>query len=324
MAMKALRVTAALLAMFFLVSCQVLEFIFGSIFPSTVTLIKAQVDLSGRIPDSSNGSSSGGKVNVKVVESGGYGYVVVTATLASTGITAFFYDFDLNLKATFTGLAASGVMADAGGLIVVGSLHRNPDLSPAGTGTISPVSLSPFGGSGVDGFVSSGSNMEGLGMSGATLNITSYNAAWTTPSPSSYVISTTQSSLEIEAVFDDGGLNVILVLCPPGGNNGNVTGYFLTVAKNNFTVAGLTNLLDISPHRDSLDGGSFGFSQGSIFAYDTGSSSFVRIDPATTSTQGSFSGSDPSSTRFAYRVSGGSFYGFDTKTRLLTKYAAWW
>jgi len=83
--------------------------------------------------------------------------------------------------------------------------------------------------------------------------------------------------------------------------------------------------LDTSPHRDNLDTQSFGPAQGSIIAYDKGSSSFVRIDPTTGATQSSFhSASDPSQTRFAYRIGGGSFYGFDATSRVLTKYTAWW
>jgi len=28
--------------------------------------------------------------------------------------------------------------------------------------------------------------------------------------------------------------------------------------------------------------------------------------------------------RYVYRVGGGSFYGFDTNSRVLTKYTQWW
>ncbi len=322
MAMRAALLPAVLLAVLSLGSCQVLEFVFGSIFPSTTTLIKAQANLSSQIP-----AANASTFTIRVLETGGFGYVVVVGTLPDTGITAFLYDLNLNPKATYTGLSGPGVMVDASGLIIVGSHKLNPDLSPAGTGSISPVSLGSSGSGGVDGFVSSGININGVATSGATLNRSAYDATWAQLAlPAASVISATQSSLQVNAVLDDGSLSVILVISPTGGNNNKVTGYFLTAAKSNFTAAGvLTGLLDVSPHRDNLDRESFGFAQGSIFAYDVDSSSFLRIDPATAATQASFSsGTDPDSTRFAYRVSGGSFYGFDTKTRALTMYTAWW
>ena len=321
MAMRAARLSTVLVVVLALGACKVLGFIFGSIFPATTTLITAQASLSSQIP-----SGIGGSFGVKVVETGGFGYVVVVGSLPATGTTAFFYDLDLNLKATFTNLASSGVMVDSSGVLVVGSLHLNPaDLSPAGTGTI-PFSLGSPGNSGVDGFVSGGSNLAGFGINGATLNWQSYPSGWTSPTNFSATLSSMQSGLQVTAVLDDGGVNVILVVSPGGGggnNNNTVTGYFLTVAKSSFSPT--TNLLDVSPHRDNLYRGSFGFVQGSIFAYDTGSSSFVRIDPSTGATQSEFSsGNESSETTYAYRVGGKSFYGFDSKTRQLTRYSAWW
>ena len=157
MAMRSVRRAAVLLAVLSLGSCQVLEFVFGSVFPTTTTLIKAQVSLANRIP--SNNTSP---FAVRVLETGGFGYVVVVGTLPDTGITAFFYDLNLNPKATYTQLAAPGVVVDTSGLIVVGSLWLNPDLTPSGTGTISPSSLGSFWNAGVDGFVASTSNMNGI------------------------------------------------------------------------------------------------------------------------------------------------------------------
>jgi hypothetical protein len=59
-------------------------------------------------------------------------------------------------------------------------------------------------------------------------------------------------------------------------------------------------------------------------AYDKGSSRYVRIDPANASTQKSLYSTSPSNTRFAYRIGGGEFYTFNTDSRILTKYVAWW
>ena len=52
---------------------------------------------------------------------------------------------------------------------------------------------------------------------------------------------------------------------------------------------------------------------------------FLRIDPASGKEKSSYySGQDMSSTRLGYLATGGFFYGFNTKTRVLTKYASWW
>lgn len=322
MAMRAARLSAALMAVLALGSCKVLAFIFGSVFPATTTLITAQANLSDKIP-----SGSGNSFNVRVLETGGFGYVVVVGSLPATGITAFFYDLNLNPKATYANLAANGVMVDSNGLIVAGSLLMNPDLSPSGAGTISPSSLGSAPRSGVDGFVSGGNNLVNLGAGGATLNWTVYPSGWASSfGGGPATISSKQFGLQVNAVLD-GGLDVILVISPGGGGGDNnaVTGYFLTVAKSSFTSASLTNLLDVSPSRENLYRGSFGFAQGSIFAYDASSSSFLRIDPATGVTQDEFSSPNESSeSTYAYRVGGGSFYGYDSKTRQLIRYSAWW
>jgi hypothetical protein len=324
-AMRAARLAAALLAVFLLGSCQVLEFIFGSVFPSTAVLIKAQADLSGQIPANNNSAT------VRVVESGGFGYVVVVTSLASTGTTAFFYDLDLNPKTTLTGLTGNGVMVDSAGFIVVGAQKLNAaDLSSAGTlGVFVVSSHSPCG---VDGFVETSANpmVANIMINGGTsiLNYTPYASNWTgTGAITPPTLSTTMTNLLLNAVMDDGAAagNAILVTSPPG-SGGTATCYFIVTSKNNFPGSTIpAGIMDTAAHRDNLETETLGFAQGSIFAYDKAASSFVRIDPATASTQASFSSSqDPSQSRFAYRISGGFFYGFDTKTRVLTKYSAWW
>jgi hypothetical protein len=325
-AARTARYCLVLFAVLTLGSCQVLEFVFGSVFPSTTVLIKGQASLAAQIPSANNTPFS-----VRVIETGGFGYVVVIGTLTDTGITAFFFDLNLNPKATYTGLAANGVGVDSNGLIALGSTLLNPDLSPNGT-MPAPSSLGSDSSAGVDTFATAaaGNNLAGWSLSGATFGYSGFNSSWAGVAVAPPVLSATMSSLQIDAVLDDGGANVVLVISPSSGNgnngnNGNnVTAYFLTVPKATFP-SGLTNLLDTAPHRDNLDGRSFGFAQTSVFAYDLGSNSYVRIDPATASTQASFySGTDPSNVQFAYRVSGGSFYGYDSKTRQLTKYSAWW
>ena len=322
---RAVRLAAVLLAVLSLGSCEVLTFIFSSVFPSTAVLMKAQANLSGQIP------ANNGSVFLRVVESGGFGYVVVVASLASTGTTAFFYDLDLNPKTTLTGLTGNGVMVDSAGFIVVGTQKLNAaDLSSAGTlGVFTINSHSPCG---VDGFLETSANpmVANIFISGgATLNYVSYGSNWsgsTTPTPLP-TLSTTISNLNLNAVLDDGALtgNAILVTSQPGSGD-TATCYFIVTSKNNFPSSTIpAGIMDSAPHRDGLLTETLGFAQGSIFAYDKGASSFVRIDPATAATQASFySAEDTSSSRFAYRISGGFFYGFNTKTRVLTKYSAWW
>lgn len=324
--MSALRCFLALLAVMSLDSCQVLGFVFSSVFPATATLAKAQANLSGKIP-----AGSGSSFSVRVVESGSYGYVVVIGNLASTGNTAFFYDLNLNPVATFTSLAAGGgVMTDANDNIALGAQLLSSNLQSS---TQYPPNVVSNGNLGIDGFVVQGTdNVTDISiMNGNVLGDTYVNASWgniasVTP-PTSSPISNVFSSLYIEAIFDDGNPqgNVILVISPTSGGN-NVTSYFVTLPKTDFTPTTYTQgILDSSPQRSNLETQSFGFAQGSVFAYDKDSSSFVRINPATGATQSSFySGTDPSQTKYAYLISGGTFYGFDTTARVLTKYTAWW
>lgn len=308
-------------------SCHVLEFIFGSVFPSTTQIIKAQADLSSQIS-----STDGSAFDLRVVTSGSAGYVIVIGPASGSAYdVAYVYDLDLNMKQVERNLISnSGVMLDAAspGHLVLGSRLLNfSDLSLA---TTISVSIARNGRRGVDGFVSSGSNIFDVQASGSALSCSGMNSAWTNslviPTPPS--LSAVQTNLNISALLDDGDPsgNVYLVVSPSGGNDNTPTAYFLTIPKADFTSGSIpSNLLDSSPHRDSLYSSMFGFAQGSIFAYDKGSSSFVRINPADASIQGTFSTQQKSSeTRFAYAPGGGAFYSFDPRTRVLTKYASWW
>jgi hypothetical protein len=308
----------------FLGSCGVLQFIFGSVFPSTLTLAKAHADLSGQI-DAGYGSS----FRVRVVETGGYGYVVITGQLPTTGNSMFFYDLDLNLKLSLTGPTApagTGVMADASGKINAGGTLLNADLSTTGSAGI-VVNVNGNGGN--DGFVANGRNVTNIYCpSSNTLYYMHYASDWTggtSPAPLP-TLSSSIFNLQVDAILDDGNSlgNVVLVIGQSGSGD-NVTRYFVTIPKSDFTSTVPPGLLDLAPHRDNLERDSLGFANGSIFAYDKSSFSYVRINPADASAQSSFYSSvRPQETRFAYRVSGGSFYEFDAKSRVLTKYAAWW
>ena len=332
MAIRLFRTIIVSLGVLFLGSCGVLQFIFGSVFPSTMTLIKAQADLSKLIPGSNNGSTY-----LRLVEVGGYSYVIVTGSPSSNESFAYIYDLDLNLKKSLTGASApagTGVMVDASGRIAIGNEFFNAaDLSLAGTNT---ATVYAQGNAGVDGFAS-GQNFIGISVPSTSSNLltyTSYVGSWTgagtTPTPLP-TLSTNTFNLQVNAVFDDGVPtgNIIMVISQgsSGGNNNNsVNAHFVTVPKSAFISGPFpTPVFDSAPQRDNLDVDSFGYADGSIFAYDTKTSSYVRINPADASTRSSFySGSKNQQSRFAYSVSGGLFYGFDTQTRILTKYVAWW
>lgn len=319
--MRTFRLSAVLLTVLALGSCQVLEFVFSSVFPSTVALAKAQADLSAQIP-----ANSGGSFNVRILEAGTHEYVVVVGN-SSTGNTAYFYDQDLNFKASFSGFVGNSVMVDGAGNIALGSILLDPaSLVLTGTGTLGGAVISSSYDCGVDGFVLAGSEIANIGLSGSTLSSGTFGNPWAPGAANTPVtLSTSLSNLQLYAVLDDGNPtgNVILVAGPPG-NKSTATCYFITTLKSSFSTGTMPSL-DTSPRRDSMETSDFGFSGGSILAYDAGSSSFVRIDPSTGSTQSSmFDGKDQSSMRYAYRISGGSFYGFNTKSRVLMKYAAWW
>lgn len=324
--MRLFRIALVCLALLFLGSCGVLQYIFGSIFPSTLTLAKAQADLSGLIePDFGNSFS------VRVVETGVYGYVVIAGSTPMNGNVMYFYDLDLNPKLTLTSptLTGTGVMSDVNGQIKAGNILLNADLS-------SPVTQSSVVGgnagiAGNDGVVfSTLNNLTNFYCPGSsfTLSYTSYLSTWTTGTLYTPVLSSIMSNLQVNAVLDDGNPtgNVILVF-GQSGSSGDVTRYFVTLNKTDLVPPGIfpTSPLDSAPHRDNINSESLGFAQGSIMAFDSKSSSYVRINPADGSTQSSFyTGTRSQQPRFAYRVSGGSFYGFDTRTRILTKYSAWW
>jgi hypothetical protein len=320
MAMRLFRVVVVSLAVLLLGSCNVLQYIFGSVFPSTMTLIKAQANVNGLMPADRTASA-----NIRIVETGGYGYVVVTGSTSAAGAYAIFYDLDLHYKMSLIGATApsgTGVMADANGVNINagGKLLDPATLATVGSGTIVNSDFS----AGNDGFVSNGNDINGFNtQGGSTISYFVNSIMYSTP-----VLSSTLSSLQIDAVLDDGAGKVIMVISQSGSSNSNNNGvrvYFLTIASSAFP-AFPTYALDSAPQRDNLDYNSFGFANGSVFAYDTKTSSYVRINPADASIQSSF----PSATNnnqqpeFAYRVSGGSFYCFDTNTRILTKYTAWW
>lgn len=317
MAMRIFRTIVVCAVVLFLGSCEVLEFIFGSVFPATLMLAKAQVDLSGKI-DSGEGDS----FNVRVVEAGSNRYVVVEGSLPTDERAFFFYDLDLKHMRTLTlpSTSGNGVMVDAGGDINAGGTLLDPaNLSTVGTGTV----VSYNGSAGIDGFVASGSNITGFYIQSGTSTLSySVNGSLYSPLPT---LSATMSNLGIDAVLDDGDTagNVILVVSQSGGGD-DATRYFVTIQKTYFTSTVPNNLLDSAKSRDKLERDSLGFADGSIMAYDRGSSRYVRIDPTDASTQDSLYSVRPQQSRFAYRISGGDFYGFDTKSRVLTKYAAWW
>lgn len=322
MAIGKLRALGVLLALLSLGSCQVLAVVFGSVFPSTTTLAKAQVDLSSLIP-----SGGGSSFYVRVVETGSYGYVVVTGNPQS-GNEAFFYDLDLNQKASFTGgLAGNAIMVDTSGYIVLGNLLLNPaNLTIVGT-TNAAANIRSYSAGGVDGFVDPGGNdqVANFTLSADTLSYSTYTTTWTFISTPITTISSNLSGLQIDAILDDGNPsgNVTFVV-GPSPNNNIARCYFFSTEKRNFAVP--LNVLDASPvFRDNLYPSSIGYAQGSIFAYDSGSGSFVRMDPSTGSIMSSFYyGGDPKNIRYGYRASGGAFYGFDQDTRVLTKYGQWW
>jgi hypothetical protein len=289
------------------------------------------VDLSKLIPLDNNSSSY-----LRIVETGGHSYVVVTGSTALEGNYAYFYDLDLNLKLPLSKTSAptgTGVMVDSNGNIALGgSIYSAADLSLIGLNPVSAIVYTQ-GNSGIDGIVGNSSNAIGFYCPGgsSTFSYTVYTGWAPPPTQFTPILSSSMSNLRINALLDDGNStgNLILVISQSSNNNNNNTAtcYFVTIAKSAITVAApvANYLLDAAPHRDNLDTESFGFANGSVFAYDASSSSYVRINPADGSIQNSYySGTKTEQPRFAYRADGGSFYGFDKKSRILTKYTAWW
>jgi hypothetical protein len=328
MAMRAARFFAVLAAVLALGSCQVLELVFSSVFPGTVTLAKSQTDLSGRIA-----SGDGSAFRLRVVQSGGSGYIILIGNLSS-GITAYVYDLNLSQVATLTGFTTDGVMVDGGGYIVIGTQEYSPaNFAPAGTTNGNPIGSYGIT-CGADGFTNVSTQSAGFGIAsgGSLLNYTTYAYPWVAGgTPRSATLSSVLSNLRIDAILDDssptGNVTLAVSQIAYGGNSSSgQTCWFATTSKSNYSGGTVpANLLDSSPRLDHIDTGSIGFAQGSLMVYDSSAGRFLRIDPVTGSTQGSFySGADISNTRVAYPVSGGSFYAFDTKTRVLTRYAPWW
>jgi hypothetical protein len=325
-AIRVLQAACVLAAVISFGSCSVLSYIFGSVFPATAMLAKAQADLSGIIP-----AGQGYSYHVRVAESGGYGYVVVIGN-QSSGSVAFIYDLDLNLLKT-TPVTGNGVAVDTAGNIAIGSQLLTPGTLAQSSVSLNGISINSINtnsgdAGGVDGFINSSSVVVNLSYNGGSSILggtaCTVTSTWNPSSITSTTLSTTIFNLQVSALLDDGvpADNLIAVLRTPGGNNNNsITCYFVAVSK--VTLSG--GPIETSPSRTNLESTSFGFANGCIMAYDLSSASFVRINPANGSTQSSFySATDPSNTTFAYRVNGGSFYGFDQKSRILTKYGAWW
>jgi hypothetical protein len=332
MAIKLFRIVLVSLALALLGSCSVLQFIFGSVFPATLTLTKAQADLSNLI-----GAGNGSSFSIRVVEAGSKGYVVVEGSVQGAAKSIFVYDLDLKLKLSLTGATAPlgiGVMADANGQIRAGGALYSPDLLTSAVG--GPVINGNFG-SGNDGFLLNNPPVENAvnisintTVNPNTLDFDHYHADWTLSDHHSVAISASLTSLQIDAVLDDGNPSgkVIFVISQSnsGGNGDNVTRYFVTIAKSDMAAGTVPlDLVDTAPRKGNLKGGTIGFADGNIFAFDNKTSSLVRIDPADLSTRESLAlGNNKNELRYAYSISGGTFYSFDTNSLILTKYVAWW
>ncbi len=327
MAMRILRTILLCAAVLFLGSCEVLQFIFGSVFPTTLMLAKAQVKVEGI--DSGFGQSFA----VRVVEAGGYAYVVVEGSTPLSGNSIFFYDLDLNLKLSLTGATApagAGVMADSNGKINAGGTLLNADLTVPTPGS---PNVSNNGAMGNDGFVVDNAgtlyNITGIYCPGGsnTLSYMRYTAAWAGGTTYTPTLSSSMSNFQVNAVLDDGNKtgNVVIVVSQGDGSQDDVRRYFVTLSK--LDVANGTvpaNLLDTAPARDQIERDSIGFADRAVIAYDKGSSRFVRIDPADGTIEKSLYSVRQQDIRYAYRLSGGDFYGFNMKSLVLTKYTAWW
>jgi hypothetical protein len=324
MAMKIFRTILVSLVVLILGSCDALQVIFGSVYPATLALAKEQADLSHKID-----SGSGESFQLRVIETGSYGYVVLEGGESEGKKTFFFYDLDLGFKKSFTFPVANGngVMIDSGGKINAGGTLLNPaTLKTTGaSGTV----LYNNGGAGNDGFLASSSEVTGFNFQSGS-SILNYSIGGS--QLSSPALSTSLSNLQVDAVFDndpsDSTSSVVIVVSQSGGNDNSddAARYFLTFSKNDFigSLSTAQGLLDTAPSRSKLLRESLGFADGSIMAYEGGAARYVRIDPADASIRGSLYSTKSKNARFAYRIGGGEFYGFDTDSRILTKYVAWW
>lgn len=327
MALKTIKAAAVLGAALALGSCQVIDFLTGSVFPSTATLLKATADLSDKIPSYLNNP-----MHLRVVESATNTYVIVIGKLPTDATyTAFVYDASLSYKGKVTSLDGDGVMVDASGDIVLGDTRLNPsDLSSLG---ITGFVLSSNGvAGGTDGFLIPTApplQAANIRLDSTSLSYTLYDSLWLSELPQT-VSASSGTSFNLDAILDDpAGGSVILVAEQQNGNGSDngVTCYFATIPK-----AGLlpppviSDFFDIATRRDNLSATSIGFVDGSILAFDKKSNSFVRIDPRSGSTKDSFSTSSNlgDNTTYAYLAEGGSFFVFDSKARVLSKYAQWW
>jgi len=332
-AMRAARLVAVLAAVLALGSCQVLEFIFGSVFPATIGLAKAQADLSAEIS-----ANDGGSFNLRVVQSGSTGYVIVIGNPSNAGQVAYVYDLDLSLKTTLTGLTGNGTTIDGSGNLVIGDTAYNASTLAVLGGIGSEMDEMAL--SGVDGLNDFNGGVPfvvghlSFNPGSTTLNWSVNNPGslpWTGSPTTPVTFTGSVGSLQVVGAFDDGkpGGNAVIAVSEPlgnGNNNSTATCWFMTAVKLDFDASTVpATLLSQAHSLDNIETGCIGYADGSIIAYDGKAGRFLRIDPATGAVQSSFfSGSDMSHTRLAYLVTGGYFYGFDTKTRAVTKYAAWW
>ena len=324
-----------------LAACDAAVFVLDSVFPATTTLQSGRADLSGVI-----GSGEGDSFKLRVVEGATKTWVVLMSTGGSGtgGARAYIYDTSLTLLKSLTGKLSNGVVFDGSGvmydgindLVMIGNVELEPaDLSVSSTQPPSGFTLPGVGGNaGVDGFFSrtDGYNVTDIGIEQGTSNLDStvYNGTWNSLArPASYppTLSSASGGYTLQAVLDDGRSMGTVYLAISKQDN-EVTLYFVNLAKTAFSSLGGADTLDSAPHRDNLQFKSLGFAQGCITGLDSVTNSFVRIDPETMATKGSFySPSGPgnsSSIRYAYRTDGGSFYSWDPNTRVITELTAWW
>jgi hypothetical protein len=335
-AVKLVRIAFLCCVLLSLAACPVFQFLLGSVFPSTVTLLKAQVNLSSVIT-----SDQADGFVIRVVRSAGKDYVCLSGVLGSQGNVMMFFDSDLNLLMTvptsFT--EGFGVFADSSGQVVGGNTLFGPGL--AGSTLFTNIQVLPSATVGVDGFPVVDPTVTPSDvtiLSQGTSSTLSYQVftdplavgqtlGGTTP----VLLSASGVSLQVRAVLNDGSLsgNVFVVLAEPSSNDSSrpTKSYFLTIPKTSFITPNVVapNLVDTAPHRDGLDPNSFGYADGHLIAYDTTIASYVLIDPSSGTTVGSFySHVDPAQVLFAYPASGGFFYTFDPDSIALSKYAKWW
>jgi hypothetical protein len=339
MAMRLLRAALLSVALLPLGSCSFFQFLLGSVFPSTVTLLKAQVDLSSRISSDDSHSFS-----IRIVASAGKDYVVLSGTTGVQGNVVMFFDTDLNLVTRLTTLLIDhfAVFADSTGKVLAGNTLFVPGL--ASSSLMNTAKVLASNGVGVDGFYAATAPpsdviFQSQGSSPSFTYQTFSDPLTASQNPSAQISvtlsATPNSNFEMRAVLDDGtpNGNAIVVMVAPNGSNNNSsspgTSYFLTIPKTAFTSPTTTvaaNLVDTAPHRDGLDPNSFGYADGHVIAYDTTIASFVLIDPAAPATVGKsfYSHVDPSEVQFAYPVSSGFYYTYDPSSRALSKYVKWW